>query len=95
MITGIAVGGAFRAFLSFIFDNPVGKAMSGGALLIGAFMVWLWTHDAKVAAEAQDKLTTQINTHAQEVTDAGIKARDAAKPEGAWDRLRKHHCRDC
>lgn len=91
----IIAGTLLKTACAFIFDNPLGKAMSAGALLVGAFFIWLWTHDAKVAAKAQDQLATEINTHTQEIANAGIKAREAASKPGAWDRLRKSHCRDC
>lgn len=91
----IIAGTLIKTVAGFVFDNPLGKMISAGALLVGSFMIWLWTHDANVAAKAQQEVVTEINTHTQEITDAGIKAREAARPEGAWDRLRKSHCRDC
>lgn len=91
----IVAGTLLKTVCGFVFDNPLGKMMSAGALLLGSFMLWLWTHDANVAAAAQDKLATEITSHTEKLTNEGLKAREGAYQPGAWDRLRKSHCRDC
>lgn len=91
----IIAGTIFRSVCGFVFDNPVGKSLAAGGLVVASFFIWLWTHDAKVAEAAKTEIVTSINTETKEITDAGIKAREEVKPEGAWDRLRQHHCRDC
>ena len=95
MIGTAVIGAGIKAACSFIFDNPIGKSMAAGSLVVGAFFLWLWTHDAKVAAQAQDQLAAQINTHTEKITNDGLKAREGASQPGSWDRLRRHHCRDC
>lgn len=95
MIGTVALGSALRATCSFIFDNPVGKSLAAGSLVVVAFFVWLMSHDAKVAREAKTEVVSELNTQTEKMTNDGLKARDGALAPGSWERLRRTHCRDC
>lgn len=91
----IVAGTIIKTVAGFVFDTKIGKSLAAGSLVVAAFFIWLWTHDAKVAEAAKTEIVTSINTETKEITDAGVKAREGANAPGAWDRLRRNHCRDC
>lgn len=95
MIGTIAVGAGVKTCLEFVFDNPIGKAMSAGALVVGVFMTWLFFHDANITAAAKTEVIADINTQAEKLTDEALKAREPAHRPGAFERLRKGSCTDC
>lgn len=95
MIGTIAVGAGIKTALEFVFDNPIGKAIAGGALVIGVFFGWLFLHDAKIENAATTKVVTTINTHAEKLTNEALKAREPASRPGAALRLRHNYCSDC
>lgn len=95
MIMGLTLGAMFKLACGFVFDNPIGKMVAGGLLAVTVFGSWLLIRDHKVATAAKTEIITKTNEKAQEITDAGLKAREGADTPGAVDRLRRNHCRDC
>lgn len=95
MIGTIAIGAGIKTALEFVFDNPVGKALAGGTLVVGVFMTWLFFHDAKIEAAAKTEVIADINTQAEKLSDEALKARAPAARPGAVERLRRSACSDC
>lgn len=63
-----------------------------GAAMFG---IWLTSHDAKVAKQAETKIVQRSETVGKKNATAAKKAHDAARRPGSFDRLLVDSCRDC
>lgn len=76
---------------SFVFDNPLGKALLGGFGFVALFASWLFLHDAKVKSEVKK----DINRAAEVQGEKAKEARRGADVDDPVARLRRRSCGNC